>query len=955
MAKKAEAVIKIRGAREHNLRGLDLDIPRNQLVVITGVSGSGKSSLALDTIYAEGQRRYVESLSAYARQFLEQMQKPDVELIEGLAPTIAIEQRRGSSNPRSTVATTTEIYDYLRLLYARVGEPHCPSCGRPVVSQSAEEIVNRLLELQEGTRVQVLAVLVRGRKGEHRDVLARVKREGYVRVRIDGETTDARNVSALEKNRKHEIEAVVDRLVMKEGIRSRVTDSVELALGLGEGVMIASSQAPDETAWRDELYSELYACPRCGISFEELAPRMFSFNSPYGACPACEGLGTKMELDPDLIVPDKNLSLMDGAVEAWRRGGRRMNIYYKRVIRRFGRNFGADTHAPFKKLSKRERRILMYGTSDSDEKFFGSSFEGALPNLERRFKKTDSEFVKRRIHEYMSALPCPDCAGARLRPESLAVRIAGLNIREVTELTVERSRAFFDGLAFEKEKAHIAAQVMKEIRERVSFLDEVGLGYLTLDRTAGSLSGGESQRIKLASQLGSKLAGVCYVLDEPTIGLHQRDNERLLGTLIKLRDLDNSVLVVEHDEEVIRSADHVIDLGPGAGLRGGRIVAQGTPGEVERSEESLTGQFLSGAAAIEVPEKRRTFRKGRCIKLRGAEGNNLKEIAVEFPTGVFICVTGVSGSGKSTLVTETLYRALAKILHRARTKPQPYDKITGTSNIDKVIEIDQSPIGRTPRSNPATYTGVFDDIRKLFAKTSEARLRGYAPGRFSFNVKGGRCESCQGQGQIMIEMHFLPDVYVTCEACKGRRYNRETLEVKYKGKSVADVLDMTCSEAVKFFRNIPAVKQKLTTLCDVGLGYMHLGQSSTTLSGGESQRVKLASELGRTSTGSTMYVLDEPTTGLHFADISRLLDVLDRLVEMGNTVIVIEHNMDVIKTADYIIDLGPEGGDAGGRVVATGTPEEVSGKKGSYTGRYLKRVLSRRRPQKRGRARQAGA
>jgi excinuclease ABC subunit A len=934
-------VIRIRGAKEHNLRSVDVDIPRNRLVVITGVSGSGKSSLALDTIYAEGQRRYVESLSAYARQFLEQMQKPDVELIEGLAPTIAIEQRRASANPRSTVATTTEIYDYLRLLYARVGEPHCPGCGRPVHGQTAEEIVNRLLQLPQETKLQVLAVLVRGRKGEHRDVLSLVRREGYVRVRVDGVVRDAGGVGELDKNRKHEIEAVVDRLIVKEGIRSRLADSVELALRLGEGLMVASIQEPGAARARDELLSELYACPDCGISFEELAPRMFSFNSPYGACPTCEGLGTKMELDPDLIIPDKDLSLAGGAIEAWRRGGHRMNIYYGRVIRRFGRDFNADVDAPFKDLPRKTRRILMHGTTERDAAEYGAEFEGVIPNLERRFHRTDSDFVKERIHEYMSALPCPACGGARLRPESLGVRIAGRNIREVAALTVERALAFFEGLSLAGERAVIAAPVLKEVRERLSFLDEVGLGYITLDRSSGSLSGGEAQRIKLASQLGSKLSGVCYVLDEPTIGLHQRDNARLLGTLVKLRDLGNSVLVVEHDEEVIRSADWVIDLGPGAGREGGRIVAQGTPAEVERVGESLTGQFLSGRMQIHVPAKRRPLRKGRSVVLHGATGNNLKGVTVEFPTGVFVCVTGVSGSGKSTLVTETLHRALAKILHHARTKPQPYERLTGTSNVDKVIEIDQSPIGRTPRSNPATYTGVFDEIRKLFAKTPESRMRGYAPGRFSFNVKGGRCESCQGQGEIQIEMHFLPDVHVTCEACRGRRYNRETLEVKYKGKSVADVLDMNISEALKFFKNIPSVKQHLTTLQDVGLGYMRVGQSSTTMSGGESQRVKLAAELGRTSTGSTLYVLDEPTTGLHFADIQRLLDVLDRLVELGNTVVVIEHNMDVVKTADYIIDMGPEGGDAGGRIVATGSPEEVAQVRESYTGRYLRRVLAR--------------
>ncbi len=932
--------IRIRGAAEHNLRHIDVDIPRDKMVVITGVSGSGKSSLAFDTIYAEGQRRYVESLSAYARQFLEQMPKPDVERIEGLTPTIAIEQRSASSNPRSTVATTTEIYDYMRLLWARVGKPHCPKCGRPITSQSAEEIVDRILALPEGTRVQVLAVLVRGRKGAHKDVIASAKREGFVRLRLDGRIIDARDAGALDGKRKHEIEAVVDRLAVSGAGRSRLTDSVETALKLGEGLLIATHETePGSGEWEDTLYSELYACPVCDVSFEELAPRMFSFNSPYGACESCGGLGTKMELDPDLIVPDRSRSLRDGAIEAWRRGGRRFNIFYHRVIDNFCRDFGCSPFTPFEQLSEEVREIMLWGTDSDEAKKFGAEFEGVVPSLERRFETSDSDFVKRRIHEYMSALPCPACKGARLRPESLAVIVGGESVVQVTRRTIGLALEFFEGLRLTKRNSEIARPILKEIRERLSFLVDVGLSYLSLDRASGTLAGGEAQRLRLASQVGSRLVGVTYVLDEPTIGLHARDNGKLISTLSALRDLGNTVIVVEHDEEMVRAADYVLDLGPGAGTHGGRLVAEGTPEEIEANEDSLTGAYLSRAVEIRTPPERRPIHLGRVLTVRGARENNLKKIDVEFPLGVFTCVTGVSGSGKSTLVTETLYNGLARIMHRARAKPGAHLRILGTEQIDKAIEIDQSPIGKTPRSNPATYTGVFDEIRKLFSRLPEAEIRGYAPGRFSFNVKGGRCEACEGQGTTLIEMHFLPDVYVRCDVCRGRRYNRETLEIRYRGKNIADVLDMSVGEALLFFRNIPRIRSGLQTVSDVGLGYMALGQSSTTLSGGEAQRVKLSSELSKRETGRTLYVLDEPTTGLHFADISKLLDVLVRLVEKGNSVIVIEHNLDVMKTADWIIDLGPEGGDAGGRVVATGTPEQIALAPESHTGLFLARTL----------------
>jgi len=909
-------VIRIRGAREHNLKNLDVDLPRNRLIVVTGLSGSGKSSLAFDTLFAEGQRRYVESLSAYARQFLQQMQKPNVEHIAGLPPTISIEQRSGGVSPRSTVATTTEIYDYLRLLYARVGEPHCYRCGRPISSQSAEQIVRSVLATPEGSRLMVLAPLVRGRKGEHRSVLRRIQQEGFVRVRFDGIVTELRNIGTVDKRRKHEIEAVVDRLVMRPGIASRLTDSVETALRLGEGTMVVAAER--DGRWVDTLYSELYACPHCGISYRELQPNMFSFNSPYGACEACGGLGTKQEFDPDLIVPDPSLSLSEGAVEVWRRGGKRMAIHYHYVLREFCADFDVDPDVPFNEVEPEKRRILLYGTSRAAARKYGATFEGVIPNCERRFRRTQSEYVKGRLVEYMSEQPCTECGGARLRPESRAVTVGGKAIHEVTRMAVTEALEFFDGLSLPEHQMRIAEQALKEIRARLRFMVDVGIGYLTLDRRSASLAGGEAQRIRLATQVGERL-----------------------------RDLGNTVIVVEHDEATIRSADHVVDLGPGAGAHGGRIVAQGTPARIMRCRRSLTGSYLSGRLRLPVPERRRPVDLKHCIEIRGARENNLKSIDVKFPLGVFCCVTGVSGSGKSTLVGQTLYRAVARALNRSREKPGAHDRLLGADRVDKVIEIDQSPIGRTPRSNPATYTKVFDPIRRLFAMTREARIRGYEPGRFSFNVKGGRCEACEGQGVKQIEMHFLPDVHIVCEECGGSRYNRETLEVRFKGLNIAEVLDLRVDEALRLFERIPKVARILRTLADVGLGYIKLGQSSTTLSGGEAQRVKLASELGRRATGNTLYILDEPTTGLHFADIGKLLIVLNRLTDMGNTVVVIEHNPDVIKAADYIIDLGPEGGEAGGRVVAAGTPEEVAQNPQSVTGRCLRPhlpALSRAEP-----------
>jgi excinuclease ABC subunit A len=947
MAGKAEKAIRITGASEHNLKNISLSIPRDKLVVITGISGSGKSSLAFDTIYAEGRRKYVESLSAYARQFLEQMQKPAVSDISGLPPTIAIEQRSASHNPRSTVATTTEIYDYFRVLFARVGTPHCWVCGKEITSQHSTQIVDSILSRPEGTKIQICAPLVRGKKGEHKDIFANIQREGFVRVRVDGTIYDIRNVPALDKNKKHDIAAVVDRLVLKDVIRIRLADSVEMALKLADGVLLALTQESStdtknggDGKWKETIYSEKFACPKHPqASLEELSPRLFSFNSPYGACKSCDGLGTILEFDPDLIVPDKSVSLENGAIDAWRKGGKRMNIFYNRLVKRFCRRMGIDKSMPFNQIPENYRTILMYGTTGADVKKYGVAFEGVIPNLNRRWENTTSEYVKTRLTSYLSQHPCRSCQGARLRPEAIAVTIGGKSINQLTALSIEKVQAFFKKLKFDKEQSMIAAAVLKEIKARLKFMFDVGLGYLTLDRMSSSLAGGEAQRIRLATQVGSGLVGVCYVLDEPTIGLHKRDNDRLLGILQRLTRLGNTVIVVEHDEDIIRSADHIVDIGPAAGAHGGELVVQGSLSDIIDCEKSLTGDYLSGKKSIALPANRRRYDLRKCIEVKGAAENNLKDIDVKFPLGVFTCVTGVSGSGKSTLVTEILLKALKRRLYQSREKPGKHKTLLGTSQIDKVIEIDQSPIGKTPRSNPATYTGAFDVIRKLFSMTREAKIRGYKPGRFSFNVKGGRCEYCMGQGTKKIEMHFLPDVYVTCQNCKGTRYNPETLTVTYKGKNIADVLDMQIEKAMDFFANFPTIVRILRTLVDVGLGYMQLGQASTTLSGGEAQRVKLSAELGKAATGHTLYLLDEPTTGLHFADIHNLLNVLQRLTDCGNSVIVIEHNLDVIKIADYIIDLGPEGGEAGGRVVAAGTPEQIVKNNNSYTAKYLKEKL----------------
>jgi len=960
MAQRAEKAIKITGAAEHNLKNINLSIPRDKLVVITGISGSGKSSLAFDTIYAEGRRKYVESLSTYARQFLEQMQKPAVADIAGLPPTIAIEQRSASSNPRSTVATTTEIYDYFRLLFARVGQPHCWVCGKEITSQHSSQIVDSILAHPDGTKIQVCAPLVRGKKGEHKEVFVGIQREGFVRVRVDGTIYDVRNVPLLDKNKKHDIAAVVDRLIIKDEVRVRLADSVETALKLADGVILVllqesedrrqktenSSQSHErqrvdkdggrDVRWQEIIYSEKFACPEHPQAcLEELSPRLFSFNSPYGACKSCDGLGRILEFDPDLIVQDKSVSLEHGAIEAWRKGGKRMNIFYNRLIKRFCRDVGISRSMPFERIPAEIKRVLLYGTTAADEKKYGLWFEGIIPNLQRRWENTTSEYVKTRLHGYLSEQPCRSCGGARLRPEAVAVTLGGQNIHQLARLTIEKAQVFFNNLKLDKERAIIAVQVLKEIKARLKFMVDVGLEYLTLDRRSSTLSGGEAQRIRLATQVGSGLVGVCYVLDEPTIGLHKRDNNRLLGILKQLVKLGNTVIVVEHDEDIIKNADHIIDIGPAAGAQGGHVIVQGDLAVVAACDKSLTGQYMVGKKKIPLPVSRRKYNLRKCIEVKGACENNLKNIDVKFPLGAFICVTGVSGSGKSTLVSQILLRALRRRLYASREKPGKHQNVLGTSQIDKVIEIDQSPIGKTPRSNPATYVGVFDEVRKLFSLTREAKIRGYKPGRFSFNVKGGRCEACKGFGTKKIEMHFLPDVYVTCQACKGSRYNPETLQVTYKGKNIADVLNMRIKEALGFFANFPKIVRLLKTLNEVGLGYMQLGQPSTTLSGGEAQRVKLSAELGKAATGRTFYLLDEPTTGLHFADTEGLLAVLSRLCDMGNTVVVIEHNLDVIKMADYVIDLGPGGGDAGGRIVAQGTPEEIVKNKKSFTGKFL--------------------
>ncbi|MFA5164352.1 MAG: excinuclease ABC subunit UvrA [Candidatus Omnitrophota bacterium] len=923
--------IKIRGAKVHNLKNIDLELPRGKFIVFTGLSGSGKSSLAFDTIYAEGQRRYIDSLSAYARQFLEQLQKPDCDSIEGMSPAISIEQKTAGSNPRSTVGTTTEIYDYLRVLYARIGIAHCYKCGRKITRQSSQEITDRILRMPQGRHILVLGPKVRGRKGEYQDLFKEIKKDGFTRVRVDGRIFELDDGIAKlpEKDKKHSIEIVVDRLVSGPDIKRRLSDSVETALKAGSGTVIIND------GQKDHLFSELYACVDCGISYEEPSPRSFSFNSPYGACPDCNGLGTKLEIDADLVIPDRTRPLID-AIEPWRRGGRGYLLYYRGLLKEVARHYRFDVETPFNKLGKDIQKIVMCG---SDLQVWGRKYEGVINQLERLFRETDSEYLKAEINKYMSVLPCPKCNGARLRPESLAFTIGGKAINEAVSLSVRQALDFFGGLGLSEKDAAIAKQSLKEITARLKFMADVGLDYLTLDRASATLSGGESQRIRLATQIGSGLVGVVYVLDEPSIGLHQKDNRKLLESLKKLRDLGNTLVVVEHDEATIRSADHVVDLGPGAGKHGGRIVFSGSVGGLLKCRDSLTAKYLNGESGVRPAAVRRAPEGRKALEIKGAGEHNLKDIDVRIPLGVFACVTGVSGSGKSTLVDEILYRALAQKFYKAKEKPGRHRRITGTENIDKVIVIDQSPIGRTPRSNPATYTGMFAPIRELFSRLQEAKLRGFKPGRFSFNVKGGRCEACSGDGVIKVEMHFLPDVYVTCEVCKGARFNEQTLDVKYKGNSISDVLKMTVEDALVLFGNIPGIKEKLRVLNDVGLGYVELGQSATTLSGGEAQRVKLATELSRRSTGRTLYILDEPTTGLHFADVDKLLKVLHALVDQGNTVLVIEHNLDVIKTADHIIDLGPEGGDAGGELVASGTPEEIAGCKRSYTGEYLKKVL----------------
>ena len=935
--------IVVKGARAHNLKGVDIELPKNKLIVMTGLSGSGKSSLAFDTIYAEGQRRYVESLSAYARQFLGQMDKPDVDTIEGLSPAISIDQKTTSKNPRSTVATVTEIYDYIRLLYARVGKPYCPYHGIEIESQTVQQMVDRILELEERTKIQLLAPVISYRKGSHEKLIEDIGKKGYVRLRVDDEIVDVNEVPQLDKNKNHTIEVVVDRLVVKDGIETRLADSIETALELAEGNLTV-----DVINGEELKFSENHACPICGFSIGELEPRMFSFNSPFGACPTCDGLGQKLKVDLDLVIPDKNKTLNEGAIEPWEPTS---SDFYPTLLKRVCEVYKINMDKPYKKLTDRQKNILMNGSGEKEIEFTFTQrnggtrkrkmvFEGVVPNIDRRYHESPSEYTREMMSKYMTELPCETCHGKRLSKEALSVYVGDYNIGEVVEYSIKNALYYFENLKLSDQDKSIADQILKEIISRLSFLNNVGLEYLTLDRSSGTLSGGEAQRIRLATQIGSRLTGVLYVLDEPSIGLHQRDNDRLINTLKEMRDLGNTLIVVEHDDDTMRAADYLVDVGPGAGNHGGEVVSSGTPNKVMKDKKSLTGQYLSGKKRIEVPEYRREI-TDRKIQIKGAKSNNLKNVNVDFPLSVLTVVTGVSGSGKSSLVNEILYKALAQKINKSKVKPGNFDEIKGIDQLDKIIDIDQSPIGRTPRSNPATYTGVFDDIRDVFAQTNEAKIRGYQKGRFSFNVKGGRCEACKGDGIIKIEMHFLPDVYVPCEVCDGKRYNRETLEVTYKGKNIADVLEMTVEEATHFFENIPKIKRKLQTLVDVGLGYITLGQQATTLSGGEAQRVKLASELHKRSTGRSIYILDEPTTGLHVDDISRLLKVLNRIVENGDTVVIIEHNLDVIKTADHIIDLGPEGGEGGGTIIATGTPEEIAQNKGSYTGQYLKPVLER--------------
>ena len=935
--------IIIHGAREHNLKDIHLEIPRDKLVVITGLSGSGKSSLAFDTLYAEGQRRYVESLSAYARQFLGQMEKPDVDYIDGLSPAISIDQKTTSKNPRSTVGTVTEIYDYLRLLYARIGIPHCPNCGKEISQQSIDQIVDQILELQEGTRIQLLAPIVSGRKGEHVKLLDQVRRDGFVRARIDGEIRDLSEEIRLDKNKKHSIEVVVDRLKIRDGLNKRLTDSIETAMDLSNGILMV------DVIGEEELYfSQNFACIDCGISLEELAPRSFSFNSPYGKCPTCDGLGFFLRVDPDLVIPDPTKTINEGGLLPW--DHLKEDSWYYSLLKGVSKHYGFSLNTPIENLDKRHLDILLYGTKGKRIRVhyakedrrgeYDVAYEGIINNLERRYHETNSDYIKSEFEKYMVNDPCPTCKGKRLKKESLAVTINGKNIAEVTDLAIHHALDFFQSLNLSEKERLISAQILREITARLQFLMDVGLDYLTLSRASGTLSGGEAQRIRLATQIGSGLVGVIYILDEPSIGLHQRDNEKLLQSLRGLTNLGNTLIVVEHDEDTMYAADQIIDMGPGAGAHGGYVVAQGTVQDILNNKDSITGQYLSGEKSIPIPKARRKP-NGKFIRVEGARENNLKDIDVDFPLGVFTCVTGVSGSGKSTLVNDILYRSIAQKLYHSKIKPGDHDGIVGMEHIDKIINIDQSPIGRTPRSNPATYTGTFDYIREIFAKTNEAKARGYQKGRFSFNVRGGRCEACRGDGIIRIEMQFLADVYVPCEVCKGKRYNRETLEVKYKGKNISDILDMTVEEALAFFENIPKIKRKLQTLYDVGLSYIKLGQPSTQLSGGEAQRIKLATELSKRNTGKTLYILDEPTTGLHFADIHKLTELLDRLCEGGNTIIIIEHNLDIIKRADHIIDLGPEGGHRGGTVIAQGTPEEIALHPASYTGKFLKKVLHR--------------